>query len=415
MVGGPGWLRRRARQDGQVLVLVTVTGRDRPGVTAAVAQALERAGAYLLDVEQVVVAGRLVLSVLVRVAELAELHQQLAVSSAGPVAGLEVSAEVTDERSVAANLPWGRAAVRHHVTLLGDHVRPAALASVAAAIAGAGANIERIHQLANFPVSAVELVVAGGESGPLRGAVTLAAAGHGVDVAVERAGLHRRAKRLILLDVDSTLVQGEVIEMLAERAGCARRVAEVTASAMAGELDFEASLRARVALLAGLPASALGEVAASLQLARGARTLVRTAQRLGYLVGAVSGGFSQVVEPLARTLGLDRAVANTLEIRDGLLTGGLVGPVVDRAGKARVLVEFAAAAGVPLAQTVAIGDGANDIEMLAQAGLGVAYNAKAVLTEVADAAVNVPYLDAVLFLLGLTREEIETAAADDGD
>ncbi len=197
--------------------------------------------------------------------------------------------------------------------------------------------------------------------------------------------------------------------MLAERAGAAEEVARVTAAAMAGELDFETSLRRRVALLAGVSAAVLDDVAASLHLARGARTLVRTAKRLGYLVGVVSGGFTQVVEPLAATLGLDWAVANTLEVRDGVLTGGLVGPVVDRAGKARALEEFAASAGVPLAQTVAVGDGANDIEMLLRAGLGIAYNAKPALAEVADAAVNVPYLDAVLFLLGLTREEIEEA------
>jgi phosphoserine phosphatase len=220
--------------------------------------------------------------------------------------------------------------------------------------------------------------------------------------------------RLIVMDVDSTLVQGEVVEMLAAHAGCEAEVAEVTARAMAGELDFEESLRSRVALLEGVPATALDQVYDAITLASGARTLVRILRRLGYRFAIVSGGFSQVTDRLAADLGIHYARANELEIVDGLLTGRLIGDVVDRAGKARALREFAADIGVAEAATIAIGDGANDLDMLNAAGLGIAYNAKPVVRDAADASVNVPYLDTIMYLLGITREEIEAADAEAG-
>jgi phosphoserine phosphatase len=182
---------------------------------------------------------------------------------------------------------------------------------------------------------------------------------------------------------------------------------------MRGELDFEAALRARVALLEGMEAEAVEQVRLALKLTPGARTLIRTLKRLGYIVAIVSGGFTQLTDGLVEQLGIDYAAANTLEIVGGKLTGRLVGPVVDRAGKAESLRRFAAAEGIPLAQTVAIGDGANDIDMLTIAGLGVAFNAKPVVREAAHAAVNVPFLDAILYLLGISRAEVEAADAAD--
>ena len=213
----------------------------------------------------------------------------------------------------------------------------------------------------------------------------------------------------MVLDVDSTLIQQEVIELLAAHAGREAEVAEVTARAMAGELDFAESLRGRVAALQGLPESVIDAVRDSVVLTPGARTLVRTLKRMGFTVALVSGGFIEVVGPLAQALGIDYARANHLEIVDGHLTGRVTGDIVDRAGKAAALREFAAAAGLPLSRTVAIGDGANDLDMLAAAGLGIAFNAKPVVRSQADASVNVPYLDSVLFLLGISREEIEEA------
>jgi phosphoserine phosphatase len=213
------------------------------------------------------------------------------------------------------------------------------------------------------------------------------------------------------MDVDSTLIRDEVIELLAARKGCEAEVREITERAMRGELDFEQSLRERVRLLAGLPVEVVDEVRAEIRLTPGARTLVETLKDLGLSIGVVSGGFIEIVGPLAADLGITYAHANRLEVADDRLTGGLVGPVVDRAAKAAKLREWAGLERLPLARTVAIGDGANDLDMLAASGLGIAFNAKPAVRASADTALSLPYLDAVLFLLGLSREEVEDAAA----
>jgi phosphoserine phosphatase len=387
--------------------LLTVTGPDRPGVTATLFAALGAVGAdpvEVLDVEQVVVHGQLVLGVVVGEAvDTGTLAQRLAPVAAEVAerTGMQVTIE-----PAAAAAPTGERTARHHVIVLGRPVPPAAVAGAARAIAGVGGNIEAIRRLSDYPVTSFELTVSGAGSTELRTALATVAAETGTDVAVEQTGLARRSKRLIVLDVDSTLVRGEVIDELAARAGRAAEVARITAAAMNGELDFEQSLRARVAVLAGLPVGVLDEVREHLVLTPGARTLIRTLQRLGFRCGIVSGGFSQITDPLAAALGLDFAAANTLEVADGRLTGGLVGEVVDRAGKARALARFAAEYGIPLEQTVAVGDGANDLDMLNAAGLGIAFNAKPIVREQAHAALNQPYLDAVLQVLGFTRDEV---------
>jgi phosphoserine phosphatase len=301
--------------------------------------------------------------------------------------------------------------------VLGRPINAVAFAALAREVAALGVNIDLIRGVSDYPVTGLELRVSvpPGADGRLRTALNRVSGEQHVDVAVEDYTLERRAKRLIVFDVDSTLVQGEVIEMLAARAGAEGKVAAITDAAMRGELDFAQSLEQRVATLAGLPATVVDEVADQLELMPGARTTLRTLRRLGYACGVVSGGFRRIIEPLAEELMLDYVAANELEIVDGTLTGRVIGPIVDRAGKATALREFAQHAGVPMAQTVAVGDGANDIDMLAAAGLGIAFNAKPALREVADASLSHPYLDTVLFLLGITRGEIEAADAVDGE
>jgi phosphoserine phosphatase len=389
----------------QTTLLVTLTGRDRPGVTARLFAALARHDLAVLDAEQVVIRGRLVLGVLLGCAgppDLTAIHR--AVTALAADLGLE--AEITAGRG---DEPRRRG--RLHVTVLGRPLTPSAVAAIAGQVAAAGANIDRIGRLAQRPVTCIELDVSGAEPGALRAALAAEATRQQVDVAVQPGGLHRRAMRLVVMDVDSTLVQDEVIDLLAARAGCADRVASLTAAAMHGELDFTAALRDRVALLAGLDHRVLDEVRAGLRLAPGARTLITTLRRLGYRCGIVSGGFIQVIEPLAAELGIDYVAANTLEISDGMLTGRLTGPVIDRPAKAAALHQFARQAGVPVSQAVAVGDGANDLDMIAAAGLGVAFNAKQVVRDAADAAVSVPYLDSILYLLGISREDVEAADA----
>ncbi len=386
-------------------LLVTLTGRDRPGVTSRLFGVLARYPLTVVDIEQVVIRGRLVLGVLTSCdapPDLTAIYHGVT----GLATDLGLEAEITTGSAEPASAaPRGQL----HVTVLGNPLRPEGVAAVAGRIAASGANIDRITRLASDPVTCIELDVSGAEPAQLRDALARVAADRGVDVAVQRGGLYRRAMRLIVMDVDSTLIQDEVIDVLAARADCAAEVAKVTEATMRGDLDFAASLRERVALLAGLDTSVVDSVRAGLRLTPGARTLIRTLKRLGYKCGIVSGGFTAVIEPLATELGIDYVAANTLEVADGKLTGRVLDPVLDRDGKAEALRGFARAAGVPLSQTVAVGDGANDLGMIAAAGLGVAFNAKPVVQDAAEVALNVPYLDTVLYLLGISREAVQAA------
>ncbi|HPY25724.1 MAG TPA: phosphoserine phosphatase SerB [Mycobacterium sp.] len=396
----------------KVSVLITVTGNDRPGVTSALFEALSAHQVELLNVEQVVIRDRLTLGVLVCGVPEVVAGDTLRgdVTTAIQRMGLDVTIERSDDVPVIGEPST------HTIVVLGRPITAAAFGAVARATAALGVNIDFIRGVSDYPVTGLELRVSvpPGLDDRLPAALARVGAQQGVDIAVERYSLERRAKRLIVFDVDSTLIQGEVIEMLAERAGAGEAVAAITEAAMRGELDFAESLHRRVSTLAGLSADVVDEVSAELQLTPGARTTIRTLRRLGFHCGVVSGGFRQVIEPLAHELMLDFVAANELEIVDGRLTGRVTGPMIDRAGKAKALRDFAQAAGVPMEQTVAVGDGANDIDMLTAAGLGVAFNAKPALREVADASLSHPYLDTVLFILGITRAEIEAADAVDG-
>lgn len=391
-------------------LLLTLSGADRPGVTRALFTALASQPVAVLDVEQIVTRGRLVLAVLVG----SEAGTGALRAAEQAVTDLSRQLDMSLQTRFGADEDSERRRNRVHVTVMGAPLLPAAIADIAAEIAARGGNIDRIRRIASYPVTALEFQGSGVSVGDLRRPLVEAASRHGADVAVQEADLDRRGQYLVVMDVDSTFIQDEVIDLLAQEAGVMDRVAAITERAMAGELDFEQSLRERAALLNGLPSSALDRVRTQITLTRGARTLCRSLIRLGYRIALVSGGFTDIIAPLAAELGVTDVRANTLEVVDGRLTGRVIGPIVDREGKRTALEAFARQYGIPRRRTIAIGDGANDIDMLEAAGLGIAFNAKPAAREVADASVNVPYLDSVLFLMGITREEIESADARDG-
>ncbi|MBE1501392.1 phosphoserine phosphatase [Amycolatopsis lexingtonensis] len=401
----------------QTPVLITTTGPDKPGVSSVLFAVLTRHDVDVLDVEQVVIRGQLVLGVLAGVyrdPEGLQEYVEQAMASVGMQVDVKIGSAIGEDP-----FALGRRDSTHVLVVLGRPVTARGFSEVARRLASLGANIDAIRSVADYPVTGLELYVSVDQDTPeadtaLRSELADAAVEAGVDIAVERAGITRRAKRLVVFDVDSTLIQGEVIEMLGAHAGVEPEIREITEAAMRGELNFTESLERRVALLEGLPATAIDEVAASIELTPGARTTIRTLKRMGFKTGVVSGGFTQVIGALVDELGLDFSAANELEIVDGKLTGKVIGDVVDRAGKAKVLRRVAGEYDIPLEQCVAVGDGANDIDMLSAAGMGVAFNAKPALREVADTALSHPYLDAVLFVLGLTRGEVEAADAADG-
>ena len=387
--------------------LILISGVDAPGVTQALFAALEPFSITILDIEQVVIRGRLILTTLISLDPAHARAIETDLIEATTKLGLDLAIDFSDQ-------PKGEPKNSNlHIIVLSESLRPAGIGALASKIAQQGGNIDRIHRTASYPLTAIEFEVSLNLNDEklkiVQRELAEIAQNFGIDIAVEQSGLARRAKRIVLLDMDSTLIQQEVIDLLAEKCGVGKEVAAITESAMRGELDFVASLTTRVKLLAGADGDVIQSVKAGITLTPGARTLIRTLHKLGHKVGVVSGGFLDVIEPLLQELEIDFYRANRLEIVDGKLTGNLIGSIIDRTAKAEALREFAAAETVNLAQTIAIGDGANDLEMLEIAGLGIAFNAKPAVRAAADSSINSPYLDSVLYLMGITRSEIEDA------
>ena len=391
-------------------LLITVTGMDKPGITAEIATILDEAGAELLDVEQVVVHGRLILHFLVCLDELGSHPVLKELLWKARELGLELDFDVVEGRPEIAAA--GRR--RFAITLVAPGVGAGVLGAAASAVAAAGFNIDRIERLSEGPLSSIELLVSGDTSADpqlLKSSLLAVEKHRPCDIALQRESLLRRSKRLVVMDMDSTLIQQEVIDELARLHGVYDEVSQVTERAMQGEIPFGESLRRRCALLAGAPESVFVDVLDRIELTPGAEHFVRALKRLGYKTAVVSGGFIQVAEPLRQRLGLDYAFANQLEVEGGVLTGRLVGPIVDRARKADLLESMAQAERVSLEAVIAIGDGANDLDMLDRAGLGIAFNAKKVVQEAADTAINQKNLDAVLYLLGIREEDLRAVQA----
>ena len=383
--------------------LILLSGVDKPGITESLFNVLAPFSITILDIEQVIISERLILTVLI---SLNPAHEK-AIESDLMECALDLDVDIATLFSTKDSSAISIKKDLIHVVILSSRLTPKAVAGVASAITNAGANIERVTRTASSPITAIEFIISGADQNSISTALAPVAVAQSIDIAVQPGGLSRFSKKLVQLDVDSTLITQEVIELLAAKAGSGDEVATITNAAMRGELDFEASLRARVALLKGLPESVIAEVQSKITLTPGASVLIRTLQGLGHAVSVVSGGFIDVIAPLISELGILHFRANKLEIVDGFLTGQVTGPIIDRAAKAQALRDFAALELITLEQTVAIGDGANDLDMIAVAGLGIAFNAKPAVKAAADSSVSSPYLDSVLYLLGIPREAIE--------
>ncbi len=398
------------------IILIQISGTDRDGLLAGIMAQLAASGVTILDISQSVIHADLSLGVLIEVPRESEsspilkdllfwAHNQDLHLKFSPISGEDY------ERWVGMQ---GRK--RHIVTVLGKTITAANLTAMAEIITGNGLSVDGITRLSGrrslvtppeMPRSCMEFSVRGTPSdiSSMRAAFLELSREQGIDIGFQEDNAFRRIRRLVCFDMDSTLIQAEVIDELAKRAGAGEQVAAITEAAMRGELDFSQSLRKRVSLLEGLPESVLEDVARSLPMTEGAERLIRTLKSLGYAIAILSGGFTYFGRRLQARLGIDYVYANELEIRDGKLTGGLVGDIVDGPGKARLLKEIAAKEHISLAQVIAVGDGANDLPMLDVAGLGIAFHAKPVVREGAGQAISNVGLDGVLYFLGLRDRE----------
>ncbi|MEX0886063.1 MAG: phosphoserine phosphatase SerB [Phycisphaeraceae bacterium] len=405
----------------QQIMLIRVTGDDRPGLTAGLTEVLAHHHVDVVDVNQAVIHRQLLLGMLIRMPGdinaamvLGELQMQASQWE------MRLSARVVSADEYEA---WvaRQGKPRHILTLLARTMTGARLAAVSRTIADQGMNIDVITRLTGRP----PLVA---REGPQRACVELSVRGEPADadgfhaelmrisreldcdVAWQEDNAYRRVRRLVAFDMDSTLIQAEVIDELAREAGVGDEVAAVTEAAMRGELDFGASLRRRVGLLKGLDEAALKRVAQRLELTEGAEHLIGQLRRLGYKTAIISGGFSYFGEVLRQRLGIDYVCANELEIEHGRLTGRVIEPIVDGQRKAELVREIAGREGIRLEQVIAVGDGANDLPMLNQAGLGIAFHAKPVVQDAAEHQISTLGLDGILYLLGVRDRDLPAYA-----
>lgn len=396
-------------------VLVTVAGHDTPGITAKLTGILEESDARLEDIEQVVVHGHLTLCFVVAV--FGARHQGDAVLKdllfAAKDMGLDLDFKILADDPSSTKNPER---ARYAVTAIGDAIDARAVHAISNVLAQHDANIDKIRRLSEGAFNSFEIVLSlpSGEDRALALRKDLIAAGQAanIDVALQEETLTRRTKRLIVMDMDSTLIRIECIDELARMHGVVDQVSDITRRAMQGELDFEQSLRARVALLAGMPWQQVQSLADDLPITEGAERLIAVLKGLGMKTAVISGGFTFAADALKKRLGLDFAYANTLEVKDGVLTGRVKDPIVTAQRKADLLEGIALQEGIALEQVVAVGDGANDAVMIEKAGLGIAFHAKPKLQERADTSLSAGGLDRILYLLGLHARDIDRFLAD---
>ena len=402
------------------IILINITGKDKPGLTAHLTGILEAYNVTVLDIGQSVIHDYLSLGILIKIPE---AHKSSAVLKdllfAAHEIGIAVQFTPIDEDRYQA---WVRqkGKERRVITLLGRELTAVQIARVAAAIADNNLNIEIINRLSGRvslsdpeanPKACIKLTVSGhlDDPGPLRGALLRISEETGIDISFHVDNIYSQNRRLVVFDMDSTLIQEEVINELAKAAGTADQVIQITDAAMRGEIDFRESLTRRVALLKGLPVESLAQTADALTLSVGAETVIETLKGLGYKIGVISGGFDFFGRFLQDKLGLDYVFANTLETANGELTGRLKGDIIDGPKKAEILKTITEVENISLDQTIAVGDGANDLPMLRVAGLGVAFHAKPVVRQNAHRSISSVGLDGLLYLMGISEREIGQA------
>ena len=378
--------------------LILVSGEDRPGITESLMKTLSVFSVNIIDIEQLVIRDRLLLTVLL---SLDEAHAEAITEDLNALQeqiGLDIAIDFTQQDSTKMSGETLR------VVIVGNAIKPSGLAAVAAQIAKLGGNISAIKRTAMDPLISIELelTIPNNSIKEVQGALASVAIENKIDLAVEPGGLQRKSKRIVMLDMDSTLIEQEVINLLGEAAGQSKAVEAITAKAMAGDLDFKAALIERVALLKGLDQNMLRKVREQITLTKGAKTLIDELHQQGHKVGVVSGGFIEVIEPILKILNIDFYRANKLKVDNGELSGEIDGPLIDSHAKRIALEEFANQENVSLEQTVAIGDGANDLEMIKAAGLGIAFNAKPKVAAAADTTISNQDLSTVLLLMGIS-------------
>ena len=377
--------------------LILISGEDRPGITQSLMKVLSQFSVNVIDVEQLIIRDRLLLTVLIT---LDESHAEAVAADLSILQeeiGLDIAIDFVHHEQNNDNSEL------LNVVIIGESIKPIGLAAVADEIARLGGNIIAIRRTATTPVLAIELniEIPNKSIKEVQRSLAKVAITNRIDLAVEPSSRAREAKRLVLLDMDSTLIQQEVIDLLAKHAGKLDQVSQITESAMAGDLDFSQALSARVSLLSGLDQSVIELVRKEITLTNGAKELIETLHKQGHKVGVVSGGFLDVIEPILKDLKIDFYRANKLEIMNGKLTGKTEGAIIDRVAKFSSLQEFAKIEGVELSQTVAIGDGANDLDMIEAAGLGIAFNAKPKVAAAAATTISTSDLSTVLLLMGI--------------
>ncbi len=395
------------------ILLITVSGEDQPGLTAGITAILAEHAVNVLDIGQAVIHDTLSMGVLVEMP--ADCDGERVVGSVQAFAercGMQVRVTAISPGSYAE---WvgAQGRVRYIITLLARKITADQLARVTEVVSRHGLNIDSINRLSGrIPLgklpalskACVEFSVRGPleDSGSFRRDLLEVASALDVDLAFQQDNMYRRNRRLVAFDMDSTLIEAEVIDELAGIAGVGEQVSAITERAMRGEIDFSESFRARIALLRGLEESALEQVAAGLKITEGAEHLISTLRMLGYKTAILSGGFTYFARNLQQRLGMDHVYANELEIVDGRVTGEVRGPIVDGARKAELLRKLAAEEGIDLQQVIAVGDGANDLPMLSIAGLGIAFRAKPLVKQSAEQSISTLGLDAILYLLGFS-------------